>query len=384
MKSGRGLPQSKTLRESGRFQLRYGRKPREEFQPLRRILLLLALLAFIACTEIGISSEASWTAFAAKGDDWYRSQEGRQVASNILSFQSPEGSWPKNTNTTAFKHIGDRPKPRGTFDNGATTGELRFLARAFKATRDSQYEQAFTWGLDHILKAQYPTGGWPQSYPPGKNYSRHITFNDHAMVRLMQFLREVATLPAYDFVYGKKRAAAQESFDRGVDCILKCQIKVNGKLTAWCAQHDEVDYSPRPARTFELASLSGSESVGIVRLLMSLDHPSPEVIRSVRAAVEWFEAVKLPGIKVIQKPDPKAPKGSDVVVDNDQSAPPMWARFYEIGSNKPIFADRDGVKKYSLAEIGYERRNGYAWLGSWPETLLSKEFPEWQRKWIPR
>ena len=42
-------------------------------------------------------------------------------------------------------------------------------------------------------------------------------------------------------------------------------------MTAWCAQHDEKDYRPRPGRTYELASLSGAESVGVVRLLMSLE-----------------------------------------------------------------------------------------------------------------
>src|SRR5207249_3502286 len=109
----------------------------------------------------------------------------------------------------------------------------------------------------------------------------------------------------------------------------------------------------------------GSESVGIVRLLMRVEHPTPEIVRSVRAAVDWFEAAKLPGIKLAQKADSKASKGFDRVVEDDPAAPVMWARFYEIGTNKPIFADRDGVMKHRLAEIRYERRNGYAWLGYW-------------------
>jgi Pectic acid lyase len=57
-----------------------------------------------------------------------------------------------------------------------------------------------------------------------------------------------------------------------------------------------------------------------------------------------------------------------------------WARFYEIETNTPIFADRDGVKKYDLAKIGYERRNGYAWYGTWPQRLLEKEYPAWKEK----
>ena len=101
------------------------------------------------------------------------------------------------------------------------------------------------------------------------------------MVRVMEFLREVYSSKLFDFVDEGRRTAAKTAFDKGIDCILKCQIRVDGKLTGWCAQHDEVDFSPRPARTYELVTLSGSESVGIVRLLMSLDHPSPAVIAAV-------------------------------------------------------------------------------------------------------
>ena len=147
------------------------------------------------------------------------------------------------------------------------------------------------------------------------------------------------------------------------------------------AQHDEKDYRPRPGRSYELVSLSGGESVGVVRLLMSLDDPSPEVVRAVEGAVAWFEAAKLKGIRVAVKNDARSPTGRDRVVVKDPSAPPLWARFYEIGTNKPLFADRDGVAKYELSAIGYERRNGYSWLGYWPQKLLEQEYPAWKKKW---
>ena len=76
-------------------------------------------------------------------------------------------------------------------------------------------------------------------------------------------------------------------------------------------------------------------------------------------------------------------KGWDKVVVKDAAAPPMWARFYEIGTNKPIFCSRDGVPKDTLAEISYERRNGYSWLGRYAADLLAKDYPAWQKKWAP-
>ena len=174
------------------------------------------------------------------------------------------------------------------------------------------------------------------------------------MVRLMRFVREVSTSNRYDFVEPSVRGAAQQAFERGIECILKCQIEVDGKPTAWCAEHDEQDFSPRPAQSFELASTSGSESVEIVRLLMSLDRPSPEVVAAVQRAVAWFDRVRLTGIRQVSEPDPLGPKGRNKVVVKDETAPPLWARFYELGTNRPLFADRDGVPKYDLAEIGYE------------------------------
>jgi pectate lyase len=120
---------------------------------------------------------------------------------------------------------------------------------------------------------------------------------------------------------------------------------------------------PAIARTYELASLSGSESAGILKYLMSLENPSPEVQRAVKAGVAWFKSVKLEGIR-IEKID------GDRQVIKDDSASPVWARFYEIETNRPFFCDRDGVPKYALKDIGSERRNGYAWYGSWGESLL--------------
>jgi len=312
--------------------------------------------------------------------DWFKSQEAATIAENILSHQSSAGGWPKNTSTATKKHTGDPDKIKPTFDNGATTDELRFLARLVTATGNDKYLEAFRRGFDYILKAQYPSGGWPQFHPPGNQYHRHITFNDQSMVRLMEFLRESYTAPQYGFLDEARRKAAQSAFDRGIECILKCQVRVQGELTAWCAQHDEVDFQPRPARAFEPVSLSGCESVGIVRLLMSLEKPSPEVIRAVDAAVAWFEKVQLRGIKVVEIKDSRQPGGKDRVVQADPSAPPLWARFYEIGTNRPIFGDRDGSIHYSLSEISHERRNGYAWYGTWPQKLLQTEYPAWKKR----
>ncbi len=322
-------------------------------------------------------------AYLNRSPDWFAGDEAKQIADNILSYQADAGGWPKNVNTTAKLYTGERDKLEPTFDNSATTDELRYLAHIYQATHDEKYRAAVFKGIDYILKAQYPNGGWPQFCPPHPEtpYQRYITFNDDAMVRLMNFVRETYTDKLFDFVDADRRQVAI-AFNKGINCILKCQIKVDGKLTVWCAARRS-RFQPTPRGTYELISLSGSESVGIVRLLMSLDQPSPEVKQAIDAAIAWFKAAQLTNIRVERRPDDKAPRGFNKVVVKDSSAPPIWARFYEIGANRPIFSDRDGIAKHDLAEIGYERRNGYNWLDYWPQQLLKTEYPAWQAKWEP-
>jgi PelA/Pel-15E family pectate lyase len=277
-----------------------------------------------------------------------------------------------------------KSKTDSTLDNGATHTQMRYLARVYTATGLERFKDGFLRGLDYLLAAQYRNGGWPQFYPSQGNpkYSRYITFNDGAMIGAARLLRDVAEQkPEYAFVDQARRGKTQQSVNKGIECILKTQIVVDGRRTAWCQQHDDKTLKPRDARTYEKASITGSDSADIVRFLMDIRNPNSRVIDAVQSAVAWFDAVKLGGIKVVRKPD-GSEKGYDVVVVEDPNAPPIWARFYDIRTNRPIFCGRDGRVKYSLAEIEHERRTGYSWYGSWPRELLTRDYGTWQKKWV--
>ncbi len=113
---------------------------------------------------------------------------------------------------------------------------------------------------------------------------------------------------------------------------------------------------------------------------MQIEKPDRAVIASIDAAVAWLQRVQLRGIRVDRRPDPSAAGGYDVVVADDPAAPPIWARFYEIGTNRPIFSGRDGIVRYRLAEIELERRTGYAWYGTYATALLADEYPAWSKR----
>lgn len=333
-------------------------------------------------------AQISWQNALNQKPEWYGSEEAVRIADNLLLFQREIGGWQKNTEMAKLLSPGERAEVidskeanDSTIDNGSTYTQMIYLARVFNATRHERFKTAFIKGLDYLFKAQYENGGWPQYYPRLTGYYKHITFNDDAMIGVLALLRQIAGRQAgYAFVDEARRQKAERAVERGIECILKTQIKVNGKLTAWCAQHDEKTFAPAPARTYEKISLSGSESVGIVRFLMGIEKPSPKVKEAIESAVAWLKESKLTGIKVVEKPDPSQPNGRDRVVIQDASAPPIWARFYEIGTNRPIFCGRDGVIKSSLAEIEHERRTGYSWYTGSAANLLANDYPAWQKK----
>jgi len=340
---------------------------------MRPALLLLALLALSPL----LSADESARRYLKKSDSWFTSTEAKKVAAVILSFQTDAGGWPKNTDTISKAYSGDRAKLQPTFDNKATVDELRFMARMVNATQDATYRQSFDRGLAYVLSAQYPNGGWPQFFPLLTSYFDHITFNDGAMVRILHLVREVATEKTYAFLDAKTRAACQQAFDRGIACILNCQIIVDGKPTVWCAQHDQQTFLPAQARSYELPSFSGSESVGIVRLLMSIEKPTPEIRSSIEGAIAWFDAHKITGLRCDTEKDPDG--RPNLIMTPDPEAPALWARFYDLRTGTPFVCDRDGVPKPKLTDIGYERRNGYGWFGEYARDLLGKDYPDWKK-----
>jgi unsaturated rhamnogalacturonyl hydrolase len=331
-------------------------------------------------------SRVSWSRILEQPADWYAGAEAMRIADDVVRYQRQSGGWPKNIDMARGLDeaeraavAAERTQTDSTIDNGATFTQMRFLARVAEATGARRFRASFESGLDFLLAAQYPSGGWPQFHPLRDDYSRHVTFNDGAMIGVMRLLREVAAgAPPFGFVTAAQREAAARATARGRGAILAAQVRVTGRLTAWCAQHDALTLEPRPARRYEPVSLSGRESVDIVEYLM--EEQGPGVAEAVEGAVAWLRDARIEGRRVERIPAPELPGGFDVVVRDDPEAPPLWARFYEIGSNRPMFLGRDGVVRATLAEIEPERRTSYSWLGPYAADLLARRYPAWRAR----
>jgi PelA/Pel-15E family pectate lyase len=280
-------------------------------------------------------------------------------------------------NISRYEGVTDFDKPHnihwnyvGTFDNDATVTELRYLAKVIATVGTKQgasYRTAFLRGIDYILAAQYPNGGWPQVWPLQGGYHDEITYNDDAMINVLSLLCDVfGATNEFAFVPASTRAHAVASVKRGIDCILATQIVVDGHRTAWCQQHDPLTLQPASARNYEMPSEVSSESARIMMFLMQQPNPSLQVIAAVRAAAAWFEKTKIPDVAFQRADD-----GSRHLVPSPGNGP-FWARYYQIGTDRPIFGDRDKTIHDNVDEISRERRFGYAWYRSDPQRALEQ------------
>ncbi len=355
-------------------------------------ITLLILFAIGICLNIQAQKpikDLRWLTVATEmSEDWYGSEESVRVAENVLLYQRNIGGWPKNTpfqkplsEAEKAQILKEKDNQDAIFDNGATTTEMRFLAKMYAKTNNPAYQKAVENGLRFILKAQYENGGWPMFYPLHKGYYTNITFNDDAHYRLLKLLKEINDRkPLFSFLSDPELITkCKQAWEKGIEIILKTQIVVNGKLTVWCAQHDENTLLPAKARAYELLSFSGAESVGLLETLMEIKNPSPEIIRAVQAGIEWLDTHRLKNTRWDSFINADGKKDRRIVID--PAAGDLWARFYDLETGLPYVCDRDGIKKNTLEEIGYERRNGYSWYTDEPLKVIEK-YPLWKAKWV--
>jgi PelA/Pel-15E family pectate lyase len=211
-------------------------------------------------------------------------------------------------------------------------------------------------------------------WPLQGGYHDAITYNDNAMLNVLALLRDVSkTNSEFAFVPKKYGRRAAISLRQGTACILATQIDVAGRRTVWCQQHDMLTLQPASARNYEMPSQASSESADLMIFLMEQPDPGPELIAAINDAATWFEKTKINDLAY--KFDAK--QGRQLVPAPGNG--PIWARDYELGTDRPIFGDRDRSIHDNVNEISKERRNGYAWYNPAPERAL-EQYADWKKR----
>ncbi|MCD6350990.1 MAG: hypothetical protein J7M26_02625 [Armatimonadetes bacterium] len=208
-----------------------------------------------------------------------------------------------------------RLRNSGTFDDNNTQSATSLLIALATATGEERFAEAARYALDYFLRAQYENGGWPQWYPLVGRYHDYYTFNDAAINDIIRVLLE-----AWHAFGDEKYLQAAE---KGGKFIVLSQGKP--PQAAWAQQYD-MDLKPAWARKFEPPSWCSAVTARNIRTLITLylETGKEEYLQPIPSAIEWLKASQL--------------KGGE------------WARFYELGTNKPLYFTRDYKLTYSDAD----------------------------------
>jgi PelA/Pel-15E family pectate lyase len=319
------------------------------------------------------------------GDPYFATPEAGALADVVISYQAPSGGWSKHTGYSrgprqkgmqwsSQYEPGHSPHYLGTFDNRSTTEQLQYLAKVWQATQREDCRAAFVKGLRYVLSAQYPNGGWPQVYPLEGDYHDSITLNDDATAHILDLLYGIEQgEPRFAFLGEEERQQASAALKKGLQCVARMQVDQGGKKTGWCAQHDAITLKPTGARAMEPATLSGLESARMVKFLMTMKQPSPELRQTIEDGLAWLDAIKITGL-MKSKVD-----GKTAYVADPASTEIYWARFYDLVTSKPVFPGRDGVLYPTFEEMAAKNKLGYDFYTTLPGSIVTNGQKKWRK-----
>ena len=301
----------------------------------------------------------------------------------VLSYQTLLGGWSKRTDMQQVRKPGQLAGSEAayipTFDNGATSTQIRWLAAYHpkaSAADQAKIQAALTQAVQFVLRAQYPNGGFPQSYPLRGGYHDAVTLNDNVMTDLLNLLWDIANQPDYRWLAADLRAAAQAGFHKGVDWLVQAQVQVDGKRTVWTAQHHPLSGAPVAARKFEQISLVSSESAAVLQLFLDKgldkelykEQSIPGVLPALCSGIAWLQQHQIRD-KAWQRHE----TGSALV---EKKGAQLWARFYSLPQQQPVFFDRNGQVYSDVNQLSLERQQGYGWY----QTNAKGVLKAWKKK----
>lgn len=292
------------------------------------------------------------------------------AARALLYGQLQSGGWqdcvdfnPRGDKVHLYRNGRGGGKNYSSLDDGQTPAALLFLIRTDAALRfqDETLHEAVQYGLNALLAAQFPNGGFPQvwsgpvapqpirqaHYPPHdwrtegrvKNYWDMYTLNDNVPGFLARTL-----LTAHE-AYGEERFLA--ALRKLGDFLLLAQMPE--PQPGWAQQYN-YDMQPIWARKFEPPAVAGDETQEAVETLLLIAQATGDAryLEPIPRALDYLERSLLPDGRL--------------------------ARYYELQTNRPLYMERRG-ENYTLTYDDSHLPDHYGWKvdSRLPELRLSLE-----------
>ena len=226
-----------------------------------------------------------------------------------------------------------------TFDDEVTVGAARFLLDLYLETDNEEFRAPLLKAIDFVLAAQRPNGGWPQRYPPctdgtkaNPDYTQYYTYNDAVIPTNIDFLLEASER------LGKEEY--RKAAIRGMDFVKASQLPP--PQAGWAQQYDE-DMQPAAARSCEPKAISLIDTLQCIQNLQKYYKITGDrkYLEGIPKAIDWIAKSALPS-------------------DHMDGGKYTHAIFYEPGTNRPLYAHREGTTK----------KTGRYWVDSNPTDIL--------------
>lgn len=274
------------------------------------------------------------------------------VADLIVALQNEDGGFqvlPDNYEMSQKKTGLGSMKDVSSVYNGATTSELKYLAKYITANKpeDSKYQDAFVKGIKYLLTTQHDNGGWSMNPGSGSGFNANIEVGNKAMTEVLTLLSDIAILNNQDYVFARKAMNVDEiksAVEKGNDFIVKSQISNNNKKSGWATQYDK-SRNVTMGHTYERESVSSYTTKDVIDYLMTIHNPSQDIKDAVESAYSWLKDVKIADKEQKVVKDTSMNNGFDVYLVDGSGT---WASNYvydkATDSYRPLYSDVDPTR----------------------------------------
>ena len=288
------------------------------------------------------------------------------VADLIVALQNEDGGFqvlPDNYEMSQKETGLGSMKDVSSVYNGATTSELKYLAKYITANKpeDSKYQDAFVKGIKYLLTTQHDNGGWSMNPGSGSGFNANIEVGNKAMTEVLTLLSDIAILNNQDYVFARKAMNVDEiksAVEKGNDFIIKSQISNNNKKSGWATQYDKSG-NVTMGHTYERESVSSYTTKDVIDYLMTIHNPSQDIKDAVESAYSWLKDVKIADKEQKVVKDTSMNNGFDVYLVDGSGT---WASNYvydkATDSYRPLYsavdptrADQKYVNVYELYNL---------------------------------
>lgn len=274
------------------------------------------------------------------------------VADLIVALQNEDGGFqvlPDNYEMSQKETGLGSMKDVSSVYNGATTSELKYLAKYITANKpeDSKYQDAFVKGIKYLLTTQHDNGGWSMNPGSGSGFNANIEVGNKAMTEVLTLLSDIAILNNQDYVFARKAMNVDEiksAVEKGNDFIVKSQISNNNKKSGWATQYDKSG-NVTMGHTYERESVSSYTTKDVIDYLMTIHNPSQDIKDAVESAYSWLKDVKIADKEQKVVKDTSMNNGFDVYLVDGSGT---WASNYvydkATDSYRPLYSDVDPTR----------------------------------------